>query len=142
MKGLKYLIAASAGMVYGLLFAQRPGKELRKELSKSEEPLKVLFNECKNVDLEAIEEVTQWAKESEDVQQLVQYGKKQFGDFVEKAKSLSAEGQEIVRQRLETLSSDAHEAAEELKKSAAKKGKELKNELHKEVKTIAKKIKK
>ncbi len=142
MKLIRFLFAATIGMVYGLMFAQRPGKDLRKELKKSKEPYKILFNECKEADLEALDEVTHWAKESEDLQRLLKTGQVQFDDFVQGAKRLSSEGREIATKKLEELSKEAQSAAKELKKTAIKKGSTLKKDIGKEVKTMAKKIKK
>lgn len=41
----------SAGACLGLLFAQKSGKELRKELAKSPTPAKTFFSEMMKVDL-------------------------------------------------------------------------------------------
>lgn len=136
MKIFRFLVTISAGAIYGLLFAQKPGKKFREELKMSKAPLKTFFNECKNVDMEAIKTFSQWAKESEDVQKLLAIGQSQFREFVKGAKQLGKEGRSVARKKLEELSQEAAEAAEELKDSAQKKGEDIK----KSIKTIAKKI--
>ncbi len=133
-------MTVSIGAAYGMMFAKKSGKKFREELQKSKEPVKTFFHEFKEVDLEAIDTVSQWAKDSEDVQKLLEIGKTQFDEFVKRAKHLGKGGKEVARKKLEELSREAHEAAEELKDSAIKKGTGLKKELKKGVKTIAKKI--
>ena len=65
MRGiLKVAAGIVVGGVYGMLFAQKPGKKLRAELAKSENPLKTLLNEGKKVDLEARDTLVEWAKNS------------------------------------------------------------------------------
>ena len=138
-KIIKFLLTITVGATYGLLFAKRSGKKFREDLQESKKPVKTFFNEFKDVDLEAIETIRQWAKESEDVQKILEIGKNQFDEFVKKAKHLSKGGKEMARKKLEELSHEAHKAAEELKSSALKKGTDLKEELKKEEKTIIKK---
>ncbi len=151
MKLLRFLFTVTLGAIYGLMFAQRPGKKLREDLKKSDEPLKTLFKECRKADTEALETISQWAKESEDLQNLIKAGKSQFTDFVSGAKQLGKEGRERARNKLEELAANAHEAAEELKEKAVdkaldakdkakEKAKEVKQELGDRVKTVRKRI--
>lgn len=54
-KLLSLLFGLSAGYVAGIFFAQKSGKELRKELKKSKTPLEDLFNELKKADKEFLD---------------------------------------------------------------------------------------
>lgn len=138
MKIIRFLLTITAGAMYGLLFAQKPGKKFREELKKSKQPIKTFFNECKEVDMEAMQTFSQWAKNSEDVQKLLAVGHTQFKEFVNGAKKLGKDGKETARQKLEELSQEAAEAAEELKDTVAEKG----DKIQKAIKTVAKNIKK
>lgn len=136
MKIIRFLLTVSVGAIYGILFAQKPGKKFREELSKSKTPIRTFFTECKQVDTEAIQTFSQWAKESEDVQKLLAVGQTQFREFVKSAKELGKDGQEVARKKLEELSQEAAEAADELKEAAFKKGQEMK----KNIKTVVKNL--
>lgn len=138
MKIIRFILTISAGALYGILFAQKPGKKLREELKKSKEPMKTLFKECKDVDMEALKTFSQWAKESKDVQKLMAVGHSQFKEFVKRAKDLGKDGKTVARKKLEELSQEAATAAEELRDIADEKRKDIK----KKIKTIAKKISK
>ncbi|MCF7812321.1 hypothetical protein K9M59_01835 [Candidatus Gracilibacteria bacterium] len=151
MKGfLKFLASATVGLFYGLLFAQKPGKKLRSELQKSDNPAKILFHELKNVDIDARDSFVKWAKNSEELQEVIQSGREQFDSLVKAVKSLGDEAVEAAEKELEKVSENAQKAAKELrqemqkkgaafKKKASTKAKKKSEAIKKDVKTIAKK---
>lgn len=151
MKGfIKIATGIVAGTLYGLLFAQKPGKKLREELQKSDKPLQTLLEEGKNIGLESKEVAETWAKNSEELQKVLTTGKEQVKNFTEQAKTLSTEGRQKAQERLEDLSKQAKEAATELKEVAKEsyedlkvdaqiKGQELKTKVTKTIKKATKK---
>lgn len=139
MKGfIKFLFAATVGALYGMLFAQKPGKKLRQDLKKSDNPWKTLFEEGKKVDLEARGFVTNWAENSKELQEVLSTGKEQFDDFVEGAKELTEEGKELAQEKLNELSENAKQAADNLKKEASEKFKNVRKQASDKIKNIRK----
>ena len=134
MKLLKLVATLSVGALYGLLFAQRPGKELRKKLKTTANPYKALFEECKDMDKEALEELLKWAKESEDVKKAVKLSKAHINRLSKKAEALGKEGKKEAQKQLEDLTKKATKAVKEVKKDAVKKGVRLKGAVRKIVK--------
>ncbi len=127
MKGFfKFLFSATIGLVYGLLFAQKPGKKLREDLKKSKTPGKDVLNELRKMDKEARGTVATWAKNSDKLQKALKGGKKQLDAFVEKAKDMAEM---------------AEKKAGEFQKEAMKKTRQFTNELEKKVKTAVTKPK-
>lgn len=152
MKGiLKFFFAVTFGAIYGLLFAQKPGKKLRSELKKSKEPLKILFEEGKKIEKEAREVFMDWAENCDELQQILATGKTQFTSFVEQGKKMTEDGKEKAIKKLEELSENAKKSAKELKKTVEEKTNDLQkevketsgkfqNQIKKGVRTIADKI--
>ena len=138
MKLFKTVFALGAGVLGGLLFAQKPGKKLRSELSKSEKPLETLLAELKKVGTE----VSDLAKNSEDLQKVLQSGKSQFESFVQAVGELGDEASESARAELENLSQNAKKAADDLKKTASKKAESAKKSVEKQVKKSSKVLEK
>ncbi len=141
MKSLRYLVAVAAGAAYGLLFAQKPGKKFREELKKSDTPVKTFFNECKEVDMEAFQVISECVKESEDLQRIFEVGKTQFAEAKNKARQMGAEGKEALIAKLEELAHDAEETAKEIKNSLEEKSEEVSENVKTGMKTVARKIK-
>ncbi len=126
MKGFfKFLFSATIGLAYGLLFAQKSGKKFREELRTSSHPGKMLLGELKKIDHEARGTVADWAKNSKELQEVLETGKHQFDIFVEKVSVLGHDAAEVAEKELESLSHNAKKAAEELKKQMKSKGAEL-----------------
>lgn len=126
MKGLiKFFVAMSAGVVYGLLFAQRPGKKFRDAIKTSKNPGSLIFNELKKVDYEARDTMVEWAKNSEDLQNLMSSGRDQFDAFVEEARKHGTTAATHARKQLLEVSRYAQEAAENLKKGVKETGEKL-----------------
>lgn len=139
---LGFLFTASLGALYGVFFAQKSGKELRSSLKKSKTPTKDLMKELHNVTKESGKEACDWAENSEEVKNLLDDARLYFDDLVEKSKDLKDDTAEKVSEEFAELSEKAAAAAKKVKKTATKKATKFKNELEKEVKTVAKKIKK
>ncbi len=140
MRGfIKFLFAATIGALYGMLFAQKPGKKLRSDLKKSDNIWKTLFEEGKKVDLEARDVILDWAKNSKELQTVISTGKDQFDNFVENAKELGLEGKELAQEKLEEVAQNAKEAAEKLKKEATKKIKTVRKQATTKMKKLGKK---
>ena len=115
MKGLTKLIGGVViGATYGLLFAQKPGKKLRSELAKSDNPLKTLFNEGIKADKEARDAAIQWAKNSEELQKVMTSGKDQFNAVVAAGKEMTDDARKEAQKKLEEVAANATKAAQEL----------------------------
>jgi len=140
------MLSATVGLAYGLLFAQKSGKKFRTELSKSVNKGETLLKEIQKIDEEARGSISEWAKNSEDLQRVMETGKEQFDVFVEKVKDLGEDVAEVAEQELETMAKNAKDAATELKKKAKKEGGNVVKKVVKKVqikmptkKTVAKK---
>ena len=102
MKGLlKFLFTITVGALYGALFAQKSGKKLRAELKKSKNPLKTLLEEGVQMDLEARDTISDIAKNSPALQNIINTGKEQFTDLVNQAKNMSSEQREKAKEKQE-----------------------------------------
>ncbi|MCF7846920.1 MAG: hypothetical protein K9M51_02645 [Candidatus Gracilibacteria bacterium] len=143
----------AAGYFLGLLFAQRPGRELRSRLKQSKTPLKDLGHDVVDSKMEMWNEARGWVESSEHIQQAVRQLRVHFDELAEKAESLGEDAGERVQAEFERLSQEAKEAAGKLKTSATKKAGSLRKSAtkragkaskraKKEVKTVARKIKK
>jgi len=131
------MLSATVGLAYGLLFAQKSGKKFRSELSKSTNKGDTLLKEIQKIDEEARGSIAEWAKNSEDLQRVMETGKEQFDVFVEKVKDLGEDVSEVAEQELETIAKNAKDAAMKLKKKAKKEGGKV---VKKMVKKVQKKI--
>lgn len=134
------------GYIFGMLFAQRPGKDLRKRLAKSQNPAKDLWIDVWESKLEAWGEVRQAVENSEKIQKMSDHLRGHFDALVDRAKDLGDDAVEKVQEELESIADDAKKAAADLKTEAKKRTTKFKNDLEKggkkEVKTIAKKVSK
>jgi gas vesicle protein len=140
MRGLlKILVSATVGLAYGLLFAQKSGKKFRTELSHSKNKGETLINELQKIDQEARGSIAEWARNSEDLQNVLATGKEQFDVFVEKVKDLGEDVAEVAEQELETMAKNAKTAADQLKKKATKEGKKVIKKVQKKSATVKKK---
>ena len=134
------MLSATVGLAYGLLFAQKSGKKFREQLSNSKNKGETLIKELQKIDEEARGSIAEWAKNSEDLQNVIVTGKEQFDVFVEKVKDLGEEVAEVAEQELETMAKNATTAANQLKKKAVKKVQEKVSEVKKTaVKKVVKK---
>jgi gas vesicle protein len=141
MKGLlKIAFGATVGAAYGLMFAQKAGKNLRADLKRAKNPGKLLWGELKKISKESGGAVANFIKNSKELQEVMSSGKSQFEQLVKGAKELGSEASQIVKEELEDLAKNAKNAAEDLGKEVKSQGNKFKNELKKEVKTIAQKM--
>ncbi len=132
MRGfLKFVLSATVGLAYGLLFAQKSGKKFRSELSHSTNKGETLLNELQKIDQEARGSIAEWARNSEDLQNVLATGKEQFDVFVEKVKDLGEDVAEVAEQELETMAQNAKTAAAQLKKKAMGEGKKVMKKVQK-----------
>lgn len=134
-KLLGALLTFKLGAIAALLFAQRSGKSLRKDLSKSENPFKTLFDEGMKIDKEILNNVQDWAKNSESVKEMMQ----QVDSVKSQAKDLTDEAKAEMQKNLEKIAADAQAAAEDLKKQAHKKVTSAKKTATKKASTAKKK---
>ena len=66
MRGVfKFLFSVTIGALWGMFFAQKPGKKLRSEIKKSNEPGKLIFRELQAMTKDSSEEVKHFVKNSE-----------------------------------------------------------------------------
>ncbi len=119
MRGiLNVIFGATVGVLYGLFFAQKPGKKLRKELGDSKNLARDFVNEIGRVEREAREVASGLVKDSEDLKRLIQTGKGQFEALVKEAEGLGGEAADVAQKRLEEVAKNAKKAADKLKKDA------------------------
>ena len=97
-----------------MLFAQKTGKTLRKDLKKSDNPLKVLFQEGLKIDKEILGNVKDWAENSENIQEV----RNQIRDVKKHAVDMTDEAKAEMQKNLEKMADEAKAAAAELKKTA------------------------
>lgn len=135
---LKFFFSITIGAIYGVLFARKSGKELRKEIRDSDTPVLTFFKELVSVDTGMLKEMTQWAKESEMLQDVMQKGTDQFDALVKQAKTLGTDASDRAREELEKLADNARGAAESLAKDAKKQVKTVKKDAVKKVKKVKK----
>lgn len=129
MKGLfRLAVGAVAGIAYGLIFAQKSGKDLRKQLKKSENPALDLLEEFKKTGEESGTIVKEWVDGSEELQGVIATGKEQFHNLTEQAKSLGKEATESLAHEMEELAHNASDSAKKLKADAAKKTTKIKKD--------------
>lgn len=112
---LKFLFTISIGAVYGMLFAQKTGKELRKELKTSNSPLSTLLKEGIAVDTEAIQALVGEAKKSEEIQTVIKKMNGYLGQIGIQAEDLSKEGLHKAQAEMEHLSITAKKMADKLR---------------------------
>jgi gas vesicle protein len=137
MRGfLKFLFSATIGVLYGMLFAQKPGKKLRDELKKSEDPAMLLIKELQGMAKDSGSEIKEFVKNSEELQKVMQSGKNQFEDFVKAAKNLGDDAKIKAKEQLEEVAKNAKKAAEDLKTKTKEKAGKVKESLDKKVQNI------
>jgi len=129
------MLSATVGLAYGLLFAQKSGKKFRSELLKSKNKGETLIKELQKIDEEARGSISEWAKNSEDLQRVMETGKEQFDVFVEKVKDLGEDVAEVAEKELETMAKNAKGAADQLKKKAKKEGEKVVKKVVKKIQT-------
>ncbi len=161
MKIGRYLIGLASGLTFGMLFATKKGKDLRKEIFEKGsdnhmEGLKVLGNAFKGAGAEAIAELRK-VSEHEDIAALLEVSQEKMRSFLDAAQDRGYDVAGYVQEKLESLAAmakekmgDAKEGADQFKKRAVRKAEDMKDEVTEKVakkvshvrKTAEKKVKK
>jgi len=161
MKIGRYLVGLVSGLTFGMLFATKKGKDLRKEIFEKGsdshvEGLRALGNAFKSAGAEAIAELKK-VSEHEDIAALLEVSQDKMRNFLDSAQEHGYDVAGYVQEKLESLASmakekvgDAKAGAEQFQRRAVRKAEEMKDEVAKEVekkvshvkKTAAKKVKK
>jgi gas vesicle protein len=115
MKLLKFIFAITIGGVYGMLFAQRPGKELRDDLKKSKQPMKTFLQEGIAVDTEAFNVIKTELQNSDEVQKMLTTMQAHVKSLGDQAQNFSKDGLQQAQKEMETLAYSAKKIADELK---------------------------
>lgn len=142
MKLVRTVLTAAAGVAYGMFFAPKSGKKFREELANSKNPGKILFDHLKEMAKDSGTTAKKWAQESQELQEVLASGRKQFDHLVEGAEDLGKEGIAQLKKHFQELADNAEKAMKDLDKKAGKFKNEVEKTVKKEVKTIAKKLKK
>lgn len=124
MKLGRYIIGLLSGLTFGMLFAPKKGKELRKELSKKtsgsdpysscHEGAKVMGKAFKDAGEEAWDELKSLG-ENEQVAALVELSQEKMKEFLNTAEERGYDVASFVQGKLESLAGLAKERAEEAK---------------------------
>ena len=135
MKLFRTIAGLVGGATVGLLFAQKKGKDLRKDLLKDKDKmLEVLGKEFVSVGKEISEEVKKIA-ETEDAQEMIKAAKTKFKGITELAKKEGGEFAKEVEKYLAEISKYTKEKADEIDKT-------IKPKVTKTAKNVKKKKKK
>ncbi len=138
MKLIRTLAGIIGGATVGLLFAQKKGKDLRRDLLKDKDKmLEVLGKEFMSVGKEISEEVKKLA-ETEDAKELIASAKTKFKGIAEIAKREGGGFAKEVEKYLAEISKYTKQKADEVKKTAKPKAKKV---VKKAKKVVAKKAK-
>lgn len=135
---LSFLFTITIGLVYGLLFARKSGKDFRRDLKNSTNKPVTFLKELFEVDIQAMKEAAKWADKSESLQGVIGEGKDQFKALVKQAQTLGTEASQKAQTELEGLVKNAQDAVSDLKKEAKKTVKTVKKTATKKVKTVKK----
>jgi len=125
MKIFKTIAGVVGGATIGLLFAQKKGKDFRKDLLKDKDKmLEVLGKEFLSVGKEISEEVKKIA-ETEDAKELIIAAKKKFQGIAELAKKEGGNFAQEVEKYLKEVSKYTKEKAGEIEKELKPKAKKV-----------------
>jgi gas vesicle protein len=121
----KFLVGVVAGTLYGMAFSQKNGKKLRTELTKSKEPLKVLWEEAKKVFQDSKETVEQKSKKFEldpmlKKMNLNQDQIKSLKAILEKAKTKGGDAIKQLKEQFEAMSEEKSDEKETTNKDEPK----------------------
>jgi len=127
MKILKFAATLGLGVISGLLFAKKSGKKFREELKSSKNPIKTLTDELRSVGVSIGVEFADWAKNSKNLQEILEKGGKEVEDFVESARKLGKEAKKITEDEWEKLAKKTRKKASDAKKAGENILKKAKN---------------
>ena len=149
MKLGKYIVGLLSGLTFGMLFAPKKGKELRRELAKKtsgsdpyascHEGAKVLGKAFKDAGEEAWEELRTLG-ENEQVAALVELSQEKMKEFLDTAEEKGYDVASYVQERLEGLASLAKTKAEGVREMATKQAVVTKKKVGKKVRRAKKKV--
>lgn len=149
MKLGRYLIGLASGLTFGMLFATKKGKDLRKEIFEKGadshmEGLKALGNAFKGAGAEAMEELKKVA-EHEDIAALLEVSQDRMRHFLDSAQEQGYDVAAYVQDKLDSLAALAKDKASEMKgdahqfqKRAVRKVEEVRSEVAKKVSHVKK----
>lgn len=115
----KLLLGLLGGVSLGLLFAPKSGKDLRKDLSKSEEKLQDFAKELFTAGKEASEEVSKFLK-SKECQEIIKKGKAHLSDLLEQGEELSQKGKAELEKLIKNVQEKKDTFVEEVKEKVKK----------------------
>ena len=148
MKIGRYLIGLVSGLTFGMLFATKKGKDLRKEIFEKGadshmEGLKALGNAFKGAGADAMAELKKMS-EHEDIAALLEVSQDKMRGFLDAAQDRGYDVAAYVQEKLEGLACMAKDKASELKggaeqfqKRAVRKAEGIRDEV---VKGVMKKV--
>jgi gas vesicle protein len=144
MKIGRYLIGLVSGLTFGMLFATKKGKDLRKEIFEKGsdshmDGLKALGNAFKGAGADAMAELKKMS-EHEDIAALLEVSHDKMRGFLDAAQDHGYDVAAYVQEKLEGLACMAKDKASELKggaeqfqKRAVRKAGEVRDEVAEEV---------
>jgi len=139
MKGLFKLLGAiftfQLGAVVAMLFAQKTGKTLRKDLNKSDNPFKTLLEEGLKIDKEILGNVKDWAENSEGMKELVG----QLDEMKDQATAATDDLKKTAKKTVKKKTATAKKAVKAKAKTVKKAAKKTAVAKAKAVKKVAKK---
>ncbi len=149
MKIGRYLIGLASGLTFGMLFATKKGKDLRKDILRKGadshmEGLKALGNAFKGAGAEAMVELKKLS-EHEDIAALLEVSQDRMRRFLDKAQEQGYDVAGYVQEKLDSLSNLAKDKANEVKvsanqfqKRAVRKAEEIRSEVARQAARIKK----
>ena len=149
MKIGRYLVGLVSGLTFGMLFATKKGKDLRKEIFEKGsdshmDGLKALGNAFKSAGADAITELKK-VSEHKDVAALLELSQDKMRSFLDAAQDHGYDVASYVQEKLEDLACMAKDKASELKggaeqfqKRAVRRAEEVRDEVIKKVSPIKK----
>ena len=143
MKLGRYIIGLMSGLTFGLLFAPKKGKDLRKEIFKkgskdSTEALKALGLAYKEAWNDVYDEIKA-LKDHEQVEALLELSQNKLHEFLQAAEERGYEFSGTAQEKLEDFANLAKLKAKEFGESAKKKGKKAAKKVSKKVSKAKKK---
>jgi gas vesicle protein len=145
MKIGRYLIGLISGLTFGMLFAPKQGKKLRKELSESGsiangEALKILANSFHDAGKDVAGELKK-IKESEQVNAALNISKERMQEYLKNIEDTGYEVAAAAQEKLEQISEMASDKFMDFKESVGDVKKKAKSKAKKGVSRAASKAK-
>jgi gas vesicle protein len=137
MKLGRYIIGLLSGLTFGMLFAPKKGKDLRKDIVKkgaasSSEGLKVLGGAFMDAGEEAWEEIKNLS-ENEQIEAMLEMSKEKLREYLSFIEDKGYDTAAIAQEKLEEIAKLATSKAEQFRKKAVKKTTAVKKTASKKV---------